>query len=96
MPVVATPSTPVILTVDQVRRFMRDYPDRNILLDGVEFDINDINQGIEFVTSRFNVVTPITTISYLSRPTGSSSRAATRYLSGGRFREFLLNRSGNM
>lgn len=60
MPVVATPSTPVILTVDQVRRFMRDFPDKNILLDAVEFDLDDINQGIEMVTSKYNAITPQT------------------------------------
>lgn len=58
MPVVATPSTPVILTVDQVRRFMRDRPDYNILLDTVDFTQDEINQGVEMVTSRYNAITP--------------------------------------
>jgi len=60
MPVVATPATPVILTTDQVRRFMRDRPDYNILLDRVEFTLEDINQGIEMVTSKYNSITPQT------------------------------------
>ena len=47
MPVVASPATPVIVTVDEVRRFMRDYPDKNILLDDVEFELDDINHGID-------------------------------------------------
>ena len=63
MPVVATPATPVILTVDQVRRFMQDTPDKNVLLDDVEFTLNDINQGIEMVTSKFNAITPQSMIS---------------------------------
>lgn len=58
MPVVGTPATPVILTVDQVRRFMRDRPDHNILLDAVDYTQDDINQGIEMVTSRYNSMTP--------------------------------------
>ncbi len=68
MPVVATPATPVILTVDQVRRFMRDYPNRNILLDEVEFDQDDVNQGIEMVTSAYNSITPLGGISAQSWP----------------------------
>jgi len=63
MPVVATPATPIIVTEDQVRRFMRDYPDRNILLDDVEFDQDDVNQGIEMVTSAYNSITPQTSLS---------------------------------
>jgi len=69
MPVVATPATPIILTVDQVRRFMRDYPNKNILLDDVEFSIDDVNQGIEMVTSRFNVLTPQSYFSASGWPT---------------------------
>lgn len=63
MPVVATPATPIIVTEDQVRRFMRDYPDKNILLDDVEFDQDDVNQGIEMVTSAYNIITPLTNVS---------------------------------
>lgn len=63
MPVVATPATPIVVTVDQIRRFMRDYPNKNILLDDVEFDQDDVNQGVEMVTSAYNVVTPQTSIS---------------------------------
>ena len=74
MPIVATPATPVILTVDQVRRFMRDYPDKNILLDAVEFELLDVNQGIDMVTSRFNMLTPISSISAQAWP------AAGQYL----------------
>lgn len=58
MPVVGTPATPVILTVDQVRRFMRDIPSKNILLDTVEFDQKEVDQGIEMVTSRYNAMPP--------------------------------------
>jgi hypothetical protein len=70
MPVVATPATPVILTVDQVRRFMRDYPNRNILLDDVEYEQDDVNQAIEMVTSAYNSITPLSLISPQSWPPG--------------------------
>ena len=63
MPVVATPATPIIVSVDQIRRFMRDYPNKNILLDDVEFSQDDVNQGLEMVTSNYNAITPQT--SYL-------------------------------
>ena len=62
MPVVATPTTPVIVSQDQVRRFLRDYPNNNILLDDVEFKQDEINQGVEMVTSRYNAITPQTGI----------------------------------
>ena len=71
MPVVATPATPIILTVDQVRRFMRDIPSKNILLDDVEFSQDDVNQGIEMVTSAYNVITPLSNISPQGWPSNS-------------------------
>jgi hypothetical protein len=68
MPVVATPATPIIVTVDQVRRFMRDFPDKNILLDDVEFSQDDVNLGIEMITSAYNVITPKTSLTPQSWP----------------------------
>jgi len=68
MPVVATPATPIIVSVDQIRRFMRDYPDKNILIDDVEFSQDDINQGVEFVTSNYNAITPQTNLLPISWP----------------------------
>lgn len=68
MPIVATPATPIILTVDQVRRFMQDTPDKNLLLDAVDFTLDDINQGIEMVTSKYNAIAPQTMISVQSWP----------------------------
>jgi hypothetical protein len=68
MPIVATPTTPVILTVDQIRRFMRDYPNQNILLDAVEYSQDDVNQGVEMVTSRYNAITPQTNLIASSWP----------------------------
>jgi hypothetical protein len=47
---------------------MRDYPDKNILLDDVEFNQDDINQGIEMVVFAYNAVTPQTTFSPQSFP----------------------------
>jgi len=58
MPVVGTPTTPVIVSKDQVRMFLRDRADRNILLDDVQFADEDLNLAMEMATSAFNAVTP--------------------------------------
>jgi hypothetical protein len=58
MPIVGTPTTPVIVSKDQVRMFLRDRADRNILLDDVQFADEDLNLAIEMATSAFNAVTP--------------------------------------
>ena len=71
MPIVATPATPIIVTLDEVRRFMRDYPNKNILLEDVEFSQEDVNQGVVMVTSAYNVMTPISMIDPTGWPSGS-------------------------
>lgn len=68
MPVVATPTTPNIVTRDQVRLFMRDYANNNILLDEVEFSNKDLNLAIEMAVSAFNTVTPQTNFTPTSFP----------------------------
>lgn len=70
MPIVATPASPIILTIDEVRRFMRDYPDKNILLDTIQFTQEDIEQGINVVTNAYNAVTPLTNIDVQGWPSG--------------------------
>lgn len=60
MPVVATPTTPSVVTRDQVRMFMRDYAGNNILLDSVQFTDNELNLALEMAVSAFNTVTPQT------------------------------------
>lgn len=62
MPIVATPSTPIIVPADDVRMFMRDYPDKNILLNDVQFTQAEVDQALRYVTSAYNVITPITTM----------------------------------
>lgn len=72
MPIVATPATPIIVPADDVRRFMRDYPDTNILLDNVEFSQADVDQGLRYVTSAYNVVTPMSSITVDGWPANAS------------------------
>lgn len=58
MPVVATPTTPFIISKDQVRMFLRDRADKNILLADVQFDDKELNLATEMAVSAFNAVTP--------------------------------------
>jgi len=60
MPVVASPATPNIVTKDQVRMFMRDRADKNILLDTVQFTDDELNLAMDMAVSGFNAVTPQT------------------------------------
>lgn len=69
MPVVATPTTPVILTKDQVRMFLRDRADNNILLDDVQFSDKEVNFALEMAVSAFNGITPQTRLTPMSFPT---------------------------
>lgn len=58
MPIVATPTTPAVVTKDQVRMFMRDYANNNILLDEVQFTDVELNNALEMAVSAFNAITP--------------------------------------
>jgi hypothetical protein len=68
MPIVATPTTPVIVTKKQIRMFLRDRADRNILLDDVQFDDDDLNFAVEMAVSAFNGITPQTNLTPMSFP----------------------------
>lgn len=62
MPIVATPTTPTVVTKDQVRMFMRDYANNNILLDDVQFTDVELNNALEMTASAFNAITPQTNL----------------------------------
>ena len=66
MPVIATPTTPYILTADQVRMWLRDYAQGhlpggqgNLLLDSAQFTPDEFNFAITMAVSAFNAMTPI-------------------------------------
>lgn len=66
MPVLATPTTPLIVTLDDVRGFMRDVAGQvpgtgveNIMFDLPEFSDADIARAQKFTVARYNVVAPI-------------------------------------
>lgn len=68
MPVLATPTSSRIVTRDEIRRWLRDYPPglvpgtgvMNILLEGVEFSDADLDAGLQGAVDRYNVITPFT------------------------------------
>ena len=45
-----------VLSPDDVREFMRDFPDRNILVDGVEFEDKDISRAILMTIDMANAI----------------------------------------
>lgn len=69
MPVTGTPTTPSVVTKDQLRLFLRDKAENNILLDQVQFDDNDVNLALEMAVSNYNAVTPQTSLTPQSFPT---------------------------
>jgi hypothetical protein len=69
MPIVGTPTTPTVVSKDQVRMFLRDYANNNILLDDVQFTDNELNNALEMTASAFNAVTPQTNLTPQSFPT---------------------------
>ncbi len=68
MPIVGTPVTPVIVSKDQIRMFLRDRADRNILIDDVQFTDEELNLAAEMAVSAFNSVTPQTRLTPSSFP----------------------------
>lgn len=68
MPIVGTPTTPTVVTRDQVRMFMRDYAGNNILLDDVQFTDRELDLALEMAVSSFNTVTPQSNLTPSSFP----------------------------
>lgn len=70
MPVIATPTRARIVTREDVRGWIRDFPPGyvpgtgvlNTLLDGVEFSDDDVDRGLRLAVDRYNVTTPITQV----------------------------------
>ena len=70
MPVIATPTSTHIVTRDEVRRWLRDFPPglvpktgvMNVLLEGVEFSDEDVDAGLQAAVDRYNAMTPLTSV----------------------------------
>ena len=69
MPIVGTPTTPNVVSKDQIRMFLRDRADKNILLDDVQFTDEELNLATEMAVSAYNAVTPQTMLTPATFPT---------------------------
>lgn len=68
MSVTGTPATPTVITTDQVRMFLRDRAENNILLADVQFSLDELNLALSMAVSKFNAVTPQSTFTPQSFP----------------------------
>lgn len=68
MAITGTPTTPTVVTADQVRMFLRDKTENNILLDGVQFTADEMNFALEMAVSNFNTITPQTDFTLVDFP----------------------------
>lgn len=50
------------LTMDVIKMFLRDQPDKNPLLEDVEWEDREINNAIDLAVAKFNVMTPISRV----------------------------------
>ena len=57
-----------VVTPDQVRDFMRDFPDKNILVDGVEFEDPEVERAIRMTISMGNAIARPTNYSVTNFP----------------------------
>lgn len=62
MPVTGTSTTPVVVTTDQIRMFLRDKAENNILLDQVQFSQKEVDFAVEMAVSNYNAITPQTNV----------------------------------
>lgn len=62
MPVQLTPTTTFSLTTGDIRAFMRDQPEYNILLDDIEFENDDINRAMRLTVAKWNAIPPISNV----------------------------------
>lgn len=57
LPAAASP-----LTTGDIRLFMRDQPEYNILLDDIEFEDSDILRAMRLTVAKWNAITPMTNL----------------------------------
>lgn len=56
------------LTLGQVTRFLRDHPSYNILLDDVQFSVEDVEDAMHFAVEQYNAITPVTAFTETNFP----------------------------
>lgn len=59
---VQLPADAFRITTDEIRMFLRDQPEYNILLDDVEFKDRDIALAMRLTVAKWNAITPITNL----------------------------------
>ena len=50
------------ISADDVRMFLRDYPQNNLLLGQVQFSVEEINKALSYVVDEYNLLPPITSV----------------------------------
>lgn len=80
MPVILSPTTLPVLTKDEIRTYMRDRADNNILLDNVQFTDTDIDTAINLAVSEWNTITPTTNDSADTIPKAALILGTCRWL----------------
>jgi hypothetical protein len=68
VPVTGTPVRPNPVTREQVRMFLRDRADYNLLLDHVQFTDRELDLAVEMAVSSYNCVTPVSYLTPQSFP----------------------------
>jgi hypothetical protein len=59
---VTLPKTEFPLKVEEIRMFLRDQPNYNILLEDIEFKDEDIQLAMRLTVARYNALTPQTSL----------------------------------
>jgi hypothetical protein len=59
---VQLPANEFRITSEEIRMFMRDQPDYNILLDDIEFSDGDITRAMRLTVAKWNALPPITSL----------------------------------
>ncbi len=68
MPVTGTPTSPVVVSTDQIRMFLRDKAENNILLDTVQFTQAEVDTAVSFACDAYNAVSPPSNVTPSSFP----------------------------
>jgi len=59
---VQLPADAFRVTSEDIRMFMRDQPQYNILLDDIEFSDDDIVRAMRLTVAKWNAITPVTSL----------------------------------
>jgi hypothetical protein len=56
------------ITREDIRMFLRDYAENNILLDDVQFDSDELTRAINMAVSEYNIIPPLQDTSAADMP----------------------------